>query len=226
MASPSDIPGFDKLAKLEGFDTKALKGADKADQEVCNFILALALACNDMKDLLWAYSNLRAHTPGVIEISPQYGQLQGMIGHVIRLMYVMVYELARLIHENPAPQAHPEFKKALAHLNAKNRQHWEALQQFADGHPTTDELMKVLVVVRDSLGAHYYMPKMLARGYEKYFSKGGPGRDEGYVSRGMNLEATRFYFADAAANGVSEVLSEGRSKTEIADKLGELSRAM
>jgi len=42
---------------------------------------------------------------------------------------------------------------------------------------------------------YHYDPKEIARGYAVAFE-----RDRAWVSRGTSMHATRFYFADAAAN--------------------------
>jgi hypothetical protein len=45
------LPGFDTLARLQTFDPNAFIANDKQEQKVCDFILALALIFNDLKDM-------------------------------------------------------------------------------------------------------------------------------------------------------------------------------
>src|SRR5881392_3380193 len=52
-----------KLARLETFDPAAFLSDDKAIREVGDFIVALALAFNDLKDLLFGESLLLAQAP-------------------------------------------------------------------------------------------------------------------------------------------------------------------
>jgi hypothetical protein len=52
-----------KLERLETFDPAASAAPDKATQDAAEFVLALALAFNDMKDLLFAESLLHTQKP-------------------------------------------------------------------------------------------------------------------------------------------------------------------
>src|SRR5258708_4789379 len=120
MTSSRDIPDFDKFASLYSFDPKVLQSSDKQEQEVCNFILALSLVYNDLKDLLWAYKNLQVHRPAKFELTPEFGHLTGMTAHILRRIYATIHELFRLIAKNPTPQSHQTFQNVLNQLGKSN----------------------------------------------------------------------------------------------------------
>ena len=55
--------------------------------------------------------------------------------------------------------------------------------------------------IRNSIAYHYYQPKKLVQGYKKHFLESPRSEHNAlaYSSFGKNMEESRFYFADAAA---------------------------
>jgi len=54
--------------------------------------------------------------------------------------------------------------------------------------------------IRNSIAYHYYQPKKLVQGYKKHSSSPRSEHNAlAYSSFGKNMEESRFYFADAAA---------------------------
>lgn len=218
--SGADIPGFRDLANLEFVDASVFVGASDEEQAVCDFILALALVYNDLKDLLWAFVELKGRTPTEFKPNAQVGQLNGMREHSVRLLYALHHELFQLIGKNPEPQGHQLFRNVLARVSSKARDHWARLVAAAAGKPKNDPLAMILVRVRDDLAAHYYGTKTLGRGFGRQYDGSGPWGRRLFVSRGVNIIASRFHFADGAAQGAMVILADGKTKAEIGDRLG------
>ncbi len=220
--SPKDLPDFSSLASLESVSPDAFRSSDKAEQEVCNFVLALALAHNDFKDLLWAFNNISAYKPQKFEVNPVNGQWNGMRLHILKLLYSLVVEVSRLIKEKPKPQQHERFTKAFNEMSAENRKHWNSLYEFAQD-TSQDNLMKVLSSARNKISFHYDT-KFISQGYEKHFSGKGPEQTRAYASRGSSLRDSRFYFADAAA-GAGFGLVESQEK-DLVQRLRDIATAI
>src|SRR5829696_1487020 len=64
-----------------------------------------------------------------------------------------------------------------------------------------DKAFKMAVMkIRNSIAYHYYQPKKLVQGYKKHSSSPRSEHNAlAYSSFGKNMEESRFYFADAAA---------------------------
>ena len=52
-----------ELAKLQSFDVAAFKGSDDVPQYVCDFVLTLALAFNDLRDLYHVQKLILSENP-------------------------------------------------------------------------------------------------------------------------------------------------------------------
>jgi len=80
---------------------------------------------------------------------------------------------------------------------------FDSLVMHSDGK--TPEA-KVLLLIRNNAAFHHYQPKELANGYRAWF-KNAPTAEHGhaYVSQGPHMDATRFYYADAAALQVLQI---------------------
>lgn len=72
---------------------------------------------------------------------------------------------------------------------------------------------------------HYYQAKVLLTGYEAFFrdAKPTPYNEFAFASIGRSLEATRFYFADAAASFTYANEDGGDERFKLADEARKLS---
>jgi hypothetical protein len=215
MARPEDLPEAEYLGPLEYFEAKVLCPIDKGEQEICSFVLALSLAYNDVKDCRLGLSALYPYLPTEAKISASAGQGFGLQNHLIRHFYAVLYELLRLIKENPKAQAHPEFKNIVTALSKSDRKVWETLVELASGSPKTSGILRALVQVRDKTASHYYGLEGLTEGYKKFFSEVKPNSEFAYLSRGSTAATSRFYFADAAAQGHSDSAVKALSPGEL-----------
>ncbi|MDE2236779.1 MAG: hypothetical protein KGK30_02705 [Elusimicrobia bacterium] len=191
------------MGQLESFDPKALFATDEKEREVCAFVLALALAFNDIKDCRLALGTLNPYLPkvGSLKISPAAGQGLGLQNHILRHFYAVLSELVLLINKNPKPQAEPAFQSAISSLHRKDREIWRELTNLASTAQRTNKLLKALAKIRNEVASHYYGLEGLMRGYDHFFETLAPREHQAYLSRGQTAAASRFYFADAAAQG-------------------------
>lgn len=186
-----------------GLDPEKIRGADK---ELWRFILSLALAFNDLKNFHYVLFQIlkvdghavRAKEPG------HFGQLSGMGIQLSRLVASVVHELLELIRNHKKLIATPPFQRLLAKLPAKPRRRWQAVVDVAFHDATHNSTASHhLMRLRNSVGFHY-APKVIAKGYESFLANPRAVNDRAVSSVGTTLQASRFYFADAAAEGAFE----------------------
>ena len=206
----SILPGCENLAPLKYFDPKAFQALDKDEQAVCNFILMLALIYNDFKDLSWAYVHMEKCKPPMIPLptpTPYIGQYTGMNLHLTKLFHSLLFAFAELIKNNLDVLNHQLFAEILKQIHKDNKSNWNRLVSFSKGETDENdaELYEISRLIRHNLAFHYHQPKFLSGGYNHFFSKKDtPTNQNAFISYGASLEATRFYFADAAVQGCFE----------------------
>lgn len=196
--------GVDKigdLANLESFDSKAFEADGTVSQDVCNFVLTLALIFNDLKDLVYAHVTLQNHKPsGSFKISRPWGAYGGIDLHLLRLMVGLFHEIIDLIKRSDKVLADPFFQSVLTRLRRKERDIWHTLVNVAQGQQTTTPENRFALFVRNKLVFHYD-PKEIYWGYHNFFCSGTHGAERAFVSRGNDMARTRHFFADTAARG-------------------------
>jgi len=184
----------DALESLEAFDAAAFH-AGKAPQEVCNFILSLALVYNDLRDVVLAQVLIQDVAPTDPHLkSTRLGQAAGLGVHLLRVQAGIVHELLQLIKDQSKAVDQLAFQQLLRLLTPAGREAWVALEAAANDRWQDNSLSRALFFARNKVGYHYD-PKELARGYALRFGASDPP----LLSRGDRMKSTRFYFADAAA---------------------------
>lgn len=217
------LPDFELLADLEHVDASVFEGANKEEQAVCDFVLTLALVYNDLKDLLWANKHIQKQSPGVFELSPYVGQVHGMAAHCDRLLHGFFYELLVLIGKTSKQQAHPLFTSVVSRINREHRSRWRTLVEAASGKPSTDPLVRFLLRARNDIAFHYYGTENLARGFKTAYDGTGPTKRRLYVSRGISAYATRFHFADGAAQSAMDSIRDPKTSDDVRAKIFKIS---
>jgi hypothetical protein len=197
------------LADLESFDSAAFNGDAKVSQDVCNFVLTLALIFNDLKDLIVAQVTLQSHKPsGSFKVSRHWGEYNGIDIHLWKLMVGLFHEIVQLIRDSEDVIADLFFQSVLKSLRMKERDIWTSLVDAA-GAGTSPEENRFALLIRNKVVFHYE-PKEIYRGYKTFFTSGAPGAQRAFVSRGNDMEHTRLYFADAAVTGYLTARGEGK----------------
>lgn len=186
----------EKLAPLESFDPKVFRGDERISQELCDFILALSLAYNDLRDSTFALLMLNE-----IEVeddynpSPQLGLRNGLRVTAQRIQIGFINELLALVATNDCIFNEQDFKALLSKLSHKGRKSWNSIRTAACENKSNDPLVKALIIIRNKVAFHYDASQ-IGKAYKLAFiSKSEYGKP--VLSRGSTMSETRFYFADA-----------------------------
>jgi len=192
-----DLP----LAPLHDFNAAALLTADERD--LAAFMLMAALAFNDLKDLAAAEGALIASPAAGDDPegkTPRRGEYAGQRVHVHRVLVGLLNEVMQLIADHTSLFPSRTFERCLKRMPVFAVRAWDALldasQGYASGGKGDRKLRTALVTIRANVGFHYHQPKGLASGMAAFGASAGA---RAYVSLGRNAQASRFYFADAAA---------------------------
>lgn len=189
------------LGSVEYFDAKAFQAGSGVSKEVCNFVLALACVHGDIMDLFLAHKLLGEVKPDTrAKDTPWWGHWAGTMLHLLRIQAGVIHEFLYLIQKNKRKVlADSFFGKVLGSLPRNAREHWNAIVAAAtDGH-SRDPLaraLKDLKDIRNRLAFHYDANK-IGDAFRARFVK---PEEAPALSKGPLLGATRFYFADHAAD--------------------------
>lgn len=216
------------LATLQTFSREAFVGDEKVPQDICNFVLALALIYNDCKDGIFSNLTLAESKPtGEQKRSREWGAYNGIKVHFLRLYIALIQELLKLIRDNQFSIKHPFFIAVIQQLSKRDRDSWDALMDAALQKQTSNRLNKFLLMIRNKVSSHYD-PKELYRGYRYHFFGNGSLSEAPFISRGTSMQSSRFYFADAAADGYlqSQALKDNELMSHVVDLTENLNRAI
>jgi len=199
-----------KLEALETFDPAAFEGDEKVPQKLCNLVLALAVIYNDCKNIIYAAHLHKESKPtGTHELNSVWGAWSGINWHLFRLMISAVHELFGLIKDNEDVLTHEFIVKVVKQLPPSSRKSWESLTTAARGATAKDEFGHMLLRIRNQIVFHYD-PKGIIAGYKREFLSSIRTQDRAYISRGLSMDTSRFYFADAAVQGYfQEIVGTG-----------------
>jgi hypothetical protein len=201
-----ELPHF-ALADLTAFEKEVFFGSDPAD----GFVLSLALAYNDLKQIEWNQQIfLGASKPGV---NPRAGQVFGMGIWASRFSYALLHELFKAISEANRRKVleSPAFRLALQILSPGALADWQNLLRLACGEQLQAAEQSALSKydeIRNQASYHYANSAAILAGYHRFFYDIDSSiyNAQAYMSfDDGSLERTRFYFADAAAASLYDV---------------------
>lgn len=211
-----------ELAQLETFDPLAFQADDKVPQDLCNFILTLALIYNDCKNLIYAYIVTAQSRPeGRFVRNRLWGALSGIQFHIFRTVIGLLHELFNLIRSNKSLLQQPFFKSIVRQIDPSARNAWETVVAVALGNTPSDTLGKNLLLVRNKMSFHYD-GKAIFIGYSHHFLKSEHLDKRAFISRGNSMKESRFYFADAAATGYLRSIVGRKNMEELIVKIGDM----
>ena len=195
---------LNNLNPLETFNPDVFVADKDYDQDLCNFILALSLVWNDMKDLMIYFEYMRSLEPVKIEIKKpedmpidcKWGEISGTKMHIEKLLVSLLHELVKLIRDSKGVIDSMCFKKIYKQLHKDSRLAWDTVLKFAyDEADSKSDLGRALIMVRNKITNHYDKNELF-KGYKRKFIG---TKEKPYISRGNNMLSHRFYFADATA---------------------------
>jgi hypothetical protein len=209
-----------ELAPFETFDKKVFVGDSEYPQNVCDYILSFALACNDFRDIFSAH--LQLTEIGIIPEQPKSTKLglrNGLRKTLIRVQIGFVHEILKLIENNKHINEEPSFKIVLTLLSREGKDAWNAISSVALNKKSNEPIAKTLVIIRNKIAFHYNTEE-IGRSYINSFVT---DRNFGIplVSRGNSMKSTRFYFADAVAQHYLNSKSKDRNLIDFLNGQGE-----
>jgi len=110
-------------------------------------------------------------------------------------------------------------------LSKQERESWDALASAALQKQTRSSLSKLLLMIRNKVSFHYD-PKELYRGFRHHFFQSGNTSEPPFVSRGTNMQRSRFYFAEAAADGYLGAIAKQEDPNNFMTHLVDLTTAL
>jgi hypothetical protein len=178
--------------------------------ELQKFFLILGLIFNDLKDIIFFYKLVQDQyeLPTINETSEHAGEYGGISAHCERLLISIVGEFFIFIKKNKAVTSSMRFQLLLKEMDFKDRQAWQNIIEFERG---TGVLSRI-ATIRSNVTFHYdHNKSQLVQGFKRAFYK-----EEKYLeqhkkasfSLAGDMEATRFYFSDAAGQSyVRDILN-------------------
>lgn len=182
-------------------------------------MLALALAYNDMKDLFLVDEYVRSRDPGP-GLTPSFGQHRGLSQHNTRYLVSVLHELFNLINRERKFFDGPEFEPVRQRMDHPER--WRKLVEMASPPDRgTDPLHNALVRIRNNGTFHYNQWKELANAYVAHSDGSTVKQSNAFYSMGKSMEQTRFYYADAAAEGMVNARVQAAGARDLKELVSE-----
>jgi len=199
------------IAPLTKINAAELFGASGKDS-FQEFILALAVVYNDLKDLIVFQNWLNKKRPANSDPSPFNGEWLGISLHISRLIFGVLHEFLELLKKSTDVLNSPEFRDLLAETRPRTRGRWKTVVAVANGETGSynSELARSLLIIRNNFSYHYYQPRSILDGFRQRFLSDPkvPKTEFAFCSLGQTVGETRFYFADAAVQGGLEHFTE------------------
>lgn len=211
----------DELGQIYAFDSDAFRGDKEATQELCDAMLALAVASNDCRDLLLWMDGLMEEKPSLpARLNRLYGEHAGTTLHTFRLLAGLLHEVGEVVRKNSRAFNESFFrKKVLGKLGPQGLEMWSRVTALATGKKVQKQLDQLLDLLRNK-AAYHYDGDELRKAYGRRFPTGSRDREKTpLAARGSTVFANRFFFADAAAQEVIEGEATGRGLMPLAAKM-------
>lgn len=191
---------FSRLTNLKEFSVEAFIATEKTEQQICDFILTLALIYNDIKNIDLCASLLGASKPeGEFTPCPAWGEYSALAFFFNRLRISIINELMNLIKNYGTLIEEPLFERTIKQISTKSRESWQLIVDATISNGEMSPIRNPYFMIRNKTIFHYDI-KQISAGYRDFFRKLRPNLPP-MISRGMQMIQTRLYFADAAAEG-------------------------
>lgn len=188
------------LGALEEISPKLLVD-EKKKTDIQSFFLILGLIFNDLKGLVFFQKFIEDNyrKPDINEISAHAGEYNGLIAQADKLLIATVGEFFKFIEENKSVLNSIPFLLLTKKLDSDNKYRWNDLVSMGDGSTVLSKIARV----RSNVTFHYdNSMEELRRGFiDSFFIKRKDliHHKRAYYSLGNNMENTRIYYSDAAA---------------------------
>src|SRR3989344_6330301 len=195
---------------LKSIDPKRLIKESENDA-ISDFFLVLGLFYNDLKSLTFyliqsenRFKDFKVQTADQATPSIEFGEWGGTKSHLERLTIATLHEFFNFILANKSVLKTGEFQLLRKGLNSHHKKNWDVLVQIARGEDLAmagSNFAKILLLVRNNLGFHYQNSKLFRQGFIQHFHKDAKNNvnKKAYYSIDTNMNNTRFFYSDAAA---------------------------
>lgn len=186
-----------ELGPLEEFDPQLFIASDRDSQGVCDFVLALAVASNDLRDAWFARVALHEAAGQVPRgATAAWGLCGGLGVSSMKAVVGVLHELLSLLGDKRSIKAmkHELFRRVAGTLHVGERETLSQLTRIAAGQRSNLPLARTLEACRNKVAFHYDQ-KVIGRGYRSHFAR---EHKKAFISDGTAMNQIRFYFADAA----------------------------
>lgn len=209
---------------LKYIDSKLLVKEDKKEDKVEDFFITLGIFFNDLKGYILFIKLLedRYEKPEKDEVTVHAGNFGGVMAQIHKLVASTIYEFFQFLKENQELLSDSEFNEILGKLSKPDKDLWDGLFAAARNDlADLSDFFQTLLMIRNNLGFHYYQSgKTLRRGYKSFFNRRRNGKNDfAYYSIGKTVEATRFFFSDAAADEAAQLVAGKEEEGEENDFL-------
>jgi hypothetical protein len=186
--------------KLNGIDPEKLIDKNNT-QDIDTFFLVLGLIFNDLKGLvLFDRTIIETYErPEVNEATAHAGEHAGIRYQIIRLLIGLVSEFSTFLKINKKTIESVSFQLLLKSLDTKDRNIWD---QFISPSNKDTDLFAKLSRIRSNIVFHYdHSGEELKRSFinKFFYQEKDVTNKKAYFSLGSNMETTRFFYCDAAA---------------------------
>ncbi len=207
------------IGSIKSLDPNRLVGNREEGYE--NFFLTLGLIFNDLKDisLFGKLLNERYQPSAPMVVGAHEAEFNGVNVHLNRLLSGVLRECLILIRDSDRIFKTELFKLVLEELPDDVLLVWNEIVSIASGEDIPDELLElrsVLKEVRHGVTYHYDAKKIREGFIQRFVRTDSTSTNENALySLGDQVEDTRFYFADAAAEDYVFNQSLGTSETDL-----------
>jgi hypothetical protein len=225
-AKPVPPQEWELSALLQSPATKLVAG--KQDT-LGQFFLSLAVAFNDLKGLIMFQQYLTAmrRPPNDSPPSPHVGQWHGTAAQLERYIIGVLHETMNVIAVKRFADLRngAEMKAIVSSIGTKNRAAWDTLVAVATEAPTHSKWSPLLRSIRNAASFHYnHKSNEFIEAYLSWFDPAKAAneakRAAAMYSLGVDMDGTRFYYADAAAQqAMAKLLADQGATVDDVSKL-------
>lgn len=183
-----------------------------------SFFLILSMIYNDIKGLIFFDLLLKEtyRQPKDAELTSHAGEYSGLRIQLRKLMIGTAVGFLEFVRKNDSLISAPQFQLILKKIPKDRRKIWTDIYLSATGKSANSEetLFSILSRIRSNIAFHYDIHnKELRTGFVQAFHNKNnlpPQYQKAYFSPGVNMEETRYYYADASTEKYISNILEGR----------------
>ncbi|MFA5000833.1 MAG: hypothetical protein WC531_01230 [Candidatus Paceibacterota bacterium] len=201
---------------------------EKNKKEIQSFFLILGLIFNDLKGLVFFQKLIEDNyrKPREDEVSVHTGEYNGLIAQADKLLIATVGEFFKFIEKNKSVINSLPFLLLIKNLDSNIRNKWNDLIILDQGSTILSKIARV----RSNVAFHYdNSMEELRRGFiDSFFSKKKDLAQHvrAYYAFGDDMEHTRLYYSDAAAQDYVNSLIGVEDRVKITESIEDMNKTI